>query len=445
MNQTSVKTEADSNTQQQRSRGARLLPWLLPVLVIGAGVIVGLILFSSGPQARMAPPAAQPRLVETASFTAATSTPMFEVMGTVIAARESTLYPMVSGPIVSVSKQLVPGGQFKAGEEMLRIDDADYQLSLRKQQATVAQAQATLQEEQGQQAVAKREYELLKRKLAAADKALVLRQPQLASARATLASATADRDQAELDLTRTQITAPFDGMVYSRNVDLGTRVTTSTALLSLINVDIFWVEVSVPVAALGKIAIPAQDGDTGALVELQQTGWDATQKRQGRVLRLIPKLDSTSRTARLLIEVEDPLALRDENAGLPPIMVNDYMRVRIAGEALHEVVTLPRKLLRDGDTVWVMAADNTLEIRPVKVVHRAGEQVLIKSGINSNDRIITVDLSSPVAGMPLRLLSDNSKPANSKPAVAESPQQINGEAQIVNQPDKQIIRQGTRL
>ena len=388
------------------------------MVVIGAGAIGGMMLLGSGPQARMAPPTAQPRLVETASFTPATSIPVFEAMGTVIAAHESTLYPMVSGPIVAVSEELMPGGQFKAGEEMLRIDDADYQLSLRKQQAAVAEAQAALQEELGQQAVAKREYELLDRKLEAADKALVLRQPQLASARATLESATADRDQADLDLARTRVTAPFDGMVLSRNVDLGTRVTTSTTLLTLINVDTFWVEVSVPVADLAQIAIPGEDGDTGAQVELQQTGWDAAQKRHGRVLRLIPELDSASRTARLLIGVDDPLALRDENAGLPPIMVNDYLRVRIAGESIPEVVTLPRKLLRDGDTVWVMSADNPLEIRPVEVIHKAGEHVLIKTGIDRDDRIITVDLSTPVAGTPLRLQS----------AVSDTRQQVTGDA-----------------
>ena len=178
-----------------------------------------------------------------------------------------------------------------------------------------------------------------------------------------------------------------------------------------------------PVAVLGKIAIPAEYGDTGAPVELHQTGWDAAQKRHGRVVRLIPKLDSASRTARLLIEVDDPLALRDENAGLPLIMVNDYIRVRIAGETLPDVVTLPRKLLRDGDTVWVMASDNTLAIRPVEVVHRAGEHVLIKTGIDSDDRIITVDLSTPVAGTPLRLHS----------AVSDTRQQVTGDARVAKQ------------
>lgn len=405
MNQTTLNPEPNSAPQPPRGGAGRLLRWMLPLVVIGAGAITGVALLGSGPQARMAQPAAQPRLVETASFTPSTHTPVFEAMGTVIAAHESTLYPMVSGPIVAVSDQLMPGGRFRAGEEILRIDEADYRLNLRKQQASVAQAESALQEELGQQEVAKREYELLDRNLEAADKALVLRQPQLASARATLESARADRDQANLDLARTRVTAPFDGMVLSRNVDLGTRVTTSTALLTLISVDSFWVEVSLPVADLARIAIPGEDGDSGAQVELHQTGWDAAQSRHGRVLRLNPELDSTSRTARLLIEIDDPLALRAENTGLPPIMVNEYLRVRIAGEPLPEVVKLPRKLLRDGDTVWVMSADNRLEIRPVQVVHKAGEHVLIKTGIARDDRIISVDLSTPVAGTPLQLQS----------------------------------------
>jgi len=410
MNQTTVNTEPDSAPQRCRRSSTHLLRWLLPLIVIGAGAVAGLALLGSGPQARMAPPAAQPRLVETASFTPATHTPVFEAMGTVIAAHESTLYPMVSGPIIAVSDQLIPGGQIKAGEEILRIDEADYRLNLRKQQASVAQADSALQEELGQQAVAKREYELLGRDLGAADKALVLRQPQLASARAILASAKAERDQADLDLARTRVIAPFDGMVLSRNVDLGTRVTTGTALLTLVNVDTFWVEVSVPVTDLARIAIPTKEGDTGAPVDLYQIARSGAQKRHGRVLRLIPQLDSTSRMARLLIEVEDPLALRDENAGLPPLMVNDYIRVRIAGEPIADVVRLPRNLIHDGNALWIMASDNKLEIRPVEVVHRAGDYVLVKSGIDSDDRIITVDLSTPVTGTPLRLQSAKAGP-----------------------------------
>jgi len=419
MNPTTEKKTPDSATLWHRAGGAGLFHWLLPVVIVGVGAIGGLALLGSGPQARMAPPPTQARIVEVSRFSADTHAPVFEVMGTVMAARESTLYPMVSGPIVAVSDQYMPGGQFKTGEEIVRIDKADYQLNLRKQQAVVAEAQAALQEELGEQAVAKREYELLDRKLTAADKALVLRQPQLASARAALDSAEADRDQAELDLARTRITAPFDGMVLSRNVNLGTRVITSSALLTLISVDTFWLEVSVPVADLAQIAIPAVGSDTGAQVELHQTGWPAAQQRYGRVLRLIPSLDSASRTARLLIEIDDPLALREENAGLPVVMVNDYLRVRIAGKLMPGVVQLPRKLLRDGDTVWIMASDDRLEMRSVDVVHKSGEYVLIKAGIDNDDRIISVDLSAPVAGTLLRLQSaeadDHSPPDNGTP------------------------------
>ncbi len=409
MNQMTVNTEPATATERTRASRTGWVRWLLPLVFIGAGLFGGAALFRSGPQVPMTAPSTQPRIVAVATFAAGTHTPIFEAMGTVVAAHESTLYPMVSGPVVAVSDQLMPGGRLGAGEEILRIDEEDYQLNLRKNQASVAEAQAALQEELGQQEVAKREYELLERDLEAADRALVLREPQLASARATLASAVADRDQAELDLARTRVTAPFDGMVLSRNVDLGTRVTTSTELLTLVNVDTFWVEASVPVDALARIAIPVEDGDPAAQVELGQTGWDSTQTRRGRVLRLIPELDSDSRTARLLVEIDDPLGLRDENAGLPPIMVNDYLRVQIAGEPIPDVVKLPRNLLRNGDTVWIMDADNRLEIRPVDVVHKADEYVLVESGIADDDRIITVNLSTPVAGTLLQLNSTDAE------------------------------------
>ncbi|RTE65117.1 efflux RND transporter periplasmic adaptor subunit [Amphritea opalescens] len=405
MSQMTENRVADSAAQTETGKG-RLLRWLLPVVVILVGVIVSMMLIDSGPKASMAKPPVEVRLVTTQRFSPATEIPTYAAMGQVIAAHESVLYPQVEGMVVAVSDQLMPGGQFKAGEEILRIDDADYQLSLRKQQASVAEAQAALQEELGQQAVAKREYELLGRHLEAADKALVLRQPQLASARATLASAKAERDQASLDVQRSRVTAPFDGMVLSRNVDLGTRVTNSTELLTLINVDTFWVEVSVPVSDLSHMMIPTHQGESGARVELYQASWDANHKRLGRVLRLIPALDSDSRMARLLIELDDPLGLRAENAGLPPIMVNDYIRVRIAGKPMTEVVNLPRNLLRDGDNVWIMTPDNTLEIRPVEVAYRAAEQVFISRGVGPDDKVITIDFSTPVAGMALREQAD---------------------------------------
>ena len=403
MQHTAQEPVSDLPTSTHRSAsGRRLLRWLLPLVVIGAGAVVAQMLLGSGPQARIAPPAKQARVVTTASFTPATNTPVVEAMGTVFAAHESVLYPQISGPVVAVSGQLMPGGLFQAGEEILRIDEADYRLALRKQEAAVATARAALQEEQGQQAVAKREYELLDRKLTAADKALVLRTPQLASARASLDSAEASRDQARLDLERTRIVAPFVGIVSERDVDLGTRVATSTALLTLIDTEAFWIEVSVPVADLAWIAVPSAADSRGATVEVTQSAWPSGKSRVGRVLRLIPELDSDSRMARLLVEVPDPLALQPENTGQPPVMVNDYLRVRIEGRPLDNVVALERRLLRDGDQVWIMASDDTLEIRPVEVAFRGSGEVFIRSGIDSRDRVITTDMSTPVAGTPLR-------------------------------------------
>ncbi len=402
MSHSRLDPEPDSSPPvRQRGRGWKMSRWLLPLFVIGVGLAIAQFLLDSGPQARIAAPAKQPRLVETISFTPAEGTPVLEAMGTVVAARESTLYPQVSGPIVSVSSQLIPGGLFQAGEEILRIDEADYRLGVRQQEASVASAQASLQEELGQQVVARREYELLDQKLDSVVQALVLREPHLASARATLESAEVNRDQARLALERTKVVAPFLGMVTRRNVDLGTRVDPGTALLTLVSIENFWVEVSVPVADLDWIEIPIGDDSSGATVELRQTGWDTGTSRTGRVLRLIPELDGDSRMARLLVEVPDPLVLKPEHAGLPPAMVNDYLRVRISGRPLDDVVAMERRLLRDGDQVWVMAPEDTLEIRPVEVALRGSDQVFVKAGIDREDRVVTADMSTPVAGTPL--------------------------------------------
>jgi multidrug efflux pump subunit AcrA (membrane-fusion protein) len=429
--------------------GIRILRFAVSLVIVlgalaGAGVLSAYWL-TNRPKATRRPPQKQAVLVEVREVESTSEDVVIDAMGTVVPAREVELAPQVGGEIVHVSPRFVPGGRFDAGEMMVKIDPEDFDLAVRLQQAqmqkttaeaeqaasavaqretAVTRAKAALALEMGQQSVAQREFELLGQTVAPEDEALVLRKPQLEQARAEVAAAEAARraaeaarqavvasqgamavalEQAKLNLARTEVRAPFNALVRARHVDLGAQVSPGRAIASLVGTDEYWIEVSVPVDELRWMRVPGLNSDEGSTVRLvHERAWGPGASRIGRVRRLMSEVEPQGRMARLLVAVADPLNLAVEPQKRRPLILGDYVRVEIDGNALHDIVCIDRTTLRDGRRVWVMTADDTLEIRDVKIAWGGVDQVCISEGLRAGDRLIVSDLGAPVAGMPLR-------------------------------------------
>jgi len=391
------------NRPQPAARRSRWFRMLAPVLVLLVGAVTAVALMQSGPSAKREPPPRQARLVETRPLVIGSARTRIDAMGTVMPAESVTLQPQVGGEIISVSDDLEPGGLFRTGDELLRIDPRDYELAVLQRESEVAQAQSTLRLEQGQQSIARREFEILNESLQDDDQELVLRKPQLESVRAQLALAKAKLEQAKLDLQRSRIRAPFNAIVESIDVDVGTRVTSASTLATLAGTDSCWLEVSVPVKQLKWIDIPRGSTTQGSRVRITNpAAWGAGTFREGRVIRLAGGLEEEGRMARLFVEVDDPFTLKPENSGKPVMLLGSYVSAEIEGRPLEQVAAIAREHLRDGDRLWIMGADATLEIRQVDIVFRGRDQVLVADGVAAGEQLVVTDLAAPVAGMPLR-------------------------------------------
>jgi len=388
---------------QEKGRSGRFFRIFLPLVLLVAGGLLAYWLLQTGPQARSQPPAPGAALVEVQPVVFGPGQALVEAMGTVMPARQVTLRAPVGGEVVHMSGNLIRGGLFAAGETLLAIEQADYALVVRQVEGEVAEAEAALQMEQGFQDVAQREYEILGEEIRDEDLELVLRKPQLDTARARLDRARARLDRARLDLERTVVRAPFAAVVQQREVDLGARVAANASLLTLLGTDEYWVEVVVPVQQLHWLEIPRNPGERGSPVRIYDSAaWGEGVFRQGRVFRLAADLEEQGRLARLLVAVQDPLGLRPENQGRGRLFVGSYVRVEMEGRKLESVAALDRSLLRDGDRVWIMDAENRLDIRPVEIVFRHRDRVLISGGIRQGERLVSSGLAAPVAGLPLR-------------------------------------------
>lgn len=392
-----------NNIQDPALRRSRWLRGLAPVFVLLAGVLVAVVLMQSGPSAKREPPPRQASLVEIQPVVIGTARTRIDAMGTVVPAESVALQPQVGGEVVFVSDELEPGGLVSAGDELLRIDPRDYELAVLQRESEVAQAQSVLRLEQGQQSIARREFELLGESMQADDRDLVLRKPQLESVRAQLALAKASLEKAKLDLLRSQVRAPFNAIVESAEVDVGARVTMANTLATLVGTDACWLEVSVPVRDLQWISVPRGADMAGSGVRIyNRVAWGEEGWREGRVIRLAGDLGKEGRMARLIVEVEDPFTLQPENSGKPVLLMNSYVSVEIEGRELQQVASIARTHLRDGNRLWIMGADDALEIRTVDIVFRGHDQVLVAAGVKAGERLVVTDLAAPVAGMPLR-------------------------------------------
>lgn len=387
-----------------QNRPARLLRLLLPILIILVGVVLSAWLINSGPEAKPRPKVRNAIAVDVRKVEFGPQHTTVSIMGTVKPQREVSLKPQVSGEIIWISDNLLPGGRFSADEPLLKIDPSDYRLAEKQLASEVARVEADLQIELGRQRVAQKEYELLGERVSAEEQALMLREPQRENLRATLEGTRAQLEQAKLDLERTTIKAPFNAVVMSREVNLGTRVSPTTTLATLVGSDAYWIEAPVPSSQLKWLTIGQQGDKTGSPVRIYDTTtWGPDSFRTGHLIGLTAMVEEQGRMAKLLTEVPDPLALQKTSNKLPKLLLGSYVRVEIEGKTLPHAAAIERDLVRDGDRVWIMDDQNRLDIRPVEIAFRDRDLVLVTAGITDGERLVTSNLPSPVQGMSLQV------------------------------------------
>jgi multidrug efflux pump subunit AcrA (membrane-fusion protein) len=184
---------------------------------------------------------------------------------------------------------------------------------------------------------------------------------------------------------------------------MGSLVNTGTVLASLVDIDKYWVQVSVGVDELRWIAIPSVPSQKGSRVRVYyESAWGPDAYRTGTVERLLPDLEPQGRMARLLIAVTDPLQRQVDSTERYALILGAYVRVQIEGQELQDVIQVPRTALRDGMNVWIMQADNTLDIRRVNAVWNGNDHVYVDKGLAQGDLLIISDLATPVQSMALR-------------------------------------------
>lgn len=379
-----------------------IIKGVLPAIILGAALLTGIWLVSHPEKARKGrSPESLAPLVQTETIAPSSYSVPVEALGQVTPARQTTLKAQVAGEIIAAADNFVPGGHLKAGDTVITIDPIDYDLAVKHQEAVLKEAEANYQLELGRQEIAREELVILERTTGRKpdNASLALRAPQLAQAKAEIERAKADLAVALLDLERTRVKMPFNGLITHRQATLGDKVQPSDNLATLVSTDEYWIEVSLPVSDLKWLVRPDQNGTGSSSANIIMH--DGRGQREGTLFKTIGTVNPQSRFADILVHVPDPLLLEEKDTDLQPLIIGDYVKVVFKGKTIKNAYRIPLSWLHDGNTLWVYK-DEMLEIRQPEILYEDRSYAYAIKGIAAGEEVIISDIPVPVDGMNIR-------------------------------------------
>ena len=453
----------------------RSLPFIF--LVVG---VVGLAVFSS----MRAEPLSVDRtelapLVETAAVQPHDGGFCISVDGEVIPYREVNYASQVRGRILKKAERARAGNFVRQGELLYEIDPSDYELELRRLQETVKQASSAIEEADVEKAnvaqlitLADQQLELQRAETArfdnlrqrnaasssqyeAAKRAELQSQNSLQTLRNQLALVEARRirlvqekqaastslQQAQLNLSRTQVRSPLDGVVIQDSAEQDDYVQIGTPLVMLEDTSSVEVRFSLRLDQL-RWLWSSQD------LSLEDVALSTQQRYQlpplpvrirvaidGFTFTWPARLDrydgaginAATRTAPIIAIVESPqdVQLPDAIRGADPLQLpapptllrGTFVTVDIPVGASMSLLSIPTGALRPGQRVWAFDSGR-LAVHEVRLAHAGRDHVLLlaqEGGLAAGDPVITSPLPLTVDGMALRHVDDTGRTAPAEP------------------------------
>jgi len=439
----------------------KVLGWLLPVLILGAAAAAFMFLGSQKPPPRREAAAPTAVAVRTTPLQKMEGRIEIDADGVVVPLREVTLAAEVPGRVLRKSEACRAGQSVKAGDVLFEIDPRDYQLEVQRLEGEVRQAALNIEEideELAQNAssteLSRRQVDLAGREVGRLDnlkanrivteteheralreeltatnaltmlqgqkRVLIKRRERFTEAQ-SLASTMLER--ANLDLSRTQVVAPVDGVVVEDKVEQDSFVAKGTPLVMLEDTSAVEVKTSLRMDELAQVwgGRPAGGNGLGAHdlpdapARVVFTLGDRTYEWDGVLSRQEGRgLDEKTRTLPCRVLVANPANVKAIDrygatmATLPPEAPRSLLRgmfvdVLVQVNVPQPLVSVPQEAVRPSGEMFVMRDDKLVIMRP-RPFHSGGGVVALKeadSGLLPTDRVVTSQLANPREGMQL--------------------------------------------
>ena len=316
--------------------------------------------------------------------------------GEVRSVTEINVIPQVSGRIIQVADEFIDGGNIKKGQPLIWIDDRDYRLATISAESRVAQAKKLLEREIAESELAKKDWEELGEGEASP---LTLRIPQLEEARALLNAAEADLEKAKLNLERTVINLPFDGLIKKKNAGIGQYVNAGSILGSAFSTEKVLIPLPLTDTELSYLGLPLGYESKGyfdgpkvvfrSYISRKNIEWS------GRITRTSGSIDSQTRLVYAYAEVLNPY---DED---PPLAIGTYVDAEIEGNFISNGFILPIAAIKNDNEIYVIDQNSKLKIKKIEIVGTEEDKVIVKGDISELDMVVISTINTGYEGMEL--------------------------------------------
>jgi len=340
-----------------------------------ASALLLLIMGCGRSKVQAAAPAMPAPLVTVVKATAQDVPKYLDEIGRNAAFESVMVTPQVGGRIVE--RHFQDGENLKNGQLLFVIDPRPYKAQVDSAQASLAQAKAALdlakiqfardEEVIGARAISKQDYDTKKN-------AVDLDQAQVEGAEAAL-------ETARLNLEYCYIHSPIDGRAGARLVDVGNVVLpNTTSLLSIQRLDPIYADFTITESDLPEVQQQMSRGLLKAAVRLPSDL--ASTAKSGRVEFLDNSVQNGSGTVNLRATMSNP----DHH-----FWPGQFVDVKLVLTTEKGAVLVPNQaaqISQKGPFVYVVKADDTAELRPVKLGQRQGDDVVVTEGLAPNERIV---------------------------------------------------------
>ncbi|MFT6268964.1 MAG: RND family efflux transporter MFP subunit [Alphaproteobacteria bacterium] len=371
----------------------------IPIIILLAAFVILAVMIYMKPAPEKKEVVTKAFLVEAQSIFTENVEFLVYAQGAVTPKHRTMLSAQVSGTVVSVSDKFDEGGFFKEGDVLVELESDDYETDLLLAEAEVARAQAAFDEEIARSKVAAKEWSSIN---SGTPPELGLRKPQLAREQANVKAAMANLARAKRNLTRTQITAPYDGLVKSKMIDIGQFVPMGAQIGEVFS------------TGTAQVRLPLTDNDVAFIGDLKteqpmvSLSADVAGKRhfwQGTLVRDEAVLDEARRVIYGVVEISDPYNLQG-NQHPNRLKFGRFVSAAISGLTANDVIKLPRYVLRLDGTVLTVTEEDTIHINSVEVMRADEDFVYISAGLPVNHKVVMSAVSTPYNGMPVRFTKD---------------------------------------